>query len=67
MKFIVDRINLILNENMFPVKHPGTLHDMLGIPRDKTIPKGMIHAAAKKPGLLGKRARYALNMMKSHH
>jgi hypothetical protein len=41
----------------------GSLHDMLKIPRDQTIPLAKLRWAAKQPGLLGVRARSALNMM----
>lgn len=41
------------------IKHPGALHKQMGIPADKKIPKGKLAKAAKKKGLLGKRARLA--------
>lgn len=46
------------------VKRPGALHRKLGVPEDKTIPKAKINAAAKKPGLLGKEARFAQTLAK---
>jgi len=44
------------------VKHPGALHKMLGIPEGKSIPQARLESAAKEPGVLGKRARFALNV-----
>lgn len=41
------------------IKHPGALHEELGVPKGKTIPKAKVAAAAKKPGVEGKRARLA--------
>lgn len=41
------------------VKKPGALHAEMGIPQGKKIPAKRLAAAAKKPGLLGKRARLA--------
>lgn len=41
------------------IKHPGALHKELGVPQGDKIPKGKIEAAAKKPGILGRRARLA--------
>lgn len=41
------------------IKRPGALHAKLGVPQGKKIPAGKIAAAAKKPGLLGKEARFA--------
>lgn len=38
---------------------PGALHKALGVPVGKKIPKGLLDEAAKKPGLIGKRARLA--------
>ena len=40
----------------------GALHRQLGIPEDETIPVSILRRAAKEPGLLGKRARFALNL-----
>jgi hypothetical protein len=42
----------------------GALHRQMGIQQDKTIPLRSLQAAAKKPGLLGKRACLALNLRK---
>lgn len=41
------------------VKKPGALHEQLGVPQGKKIPAGKLAAAAKKPGKLGQRARFA--------
>lgn len=46
------------------IKKPGGLHRQLGIPQDKTIPKATLDAAAKKPGKLGQRARFAETLEK---
>jgi hypothetical protein len=40
----------------------GSLHRQLGIPVGKKIPLTVLRAAAKSPGLLGQRARLALNL-----
>lgn len=44
------------------IKHKGALHKQLGVPQGKNIPKNMLRAAAKKPGLLGERARLAITL-----
>ena len=41
------------------IKHPGALHDDLGVPRGKKIPASKLNAAAKKGGKVGQRARLA--------
>jgi hypothetical protein len=41
------------------IKNPGSLHKELGVPADKKIPAKKLNAAAKKPGIEGKRARLA--------
>jgi hypothetical protein len=41
------------------VKNKGALHRALDVPEGKTIPKGKVAAAAKKPGKVGKEARLA--------
>lgn len=46
------------------IQHPGALHQELGVPQGKKIPKSKIRAAAKKKGKLGKRARFAMVLMK---
>lgn len=42
----------------------GALHKQMGIPVGEVIPLRRLVSAAKKPGLLGKRARLALNLRK---
>lgn len=41
------------------IKKPGSLRKSLGIKKGKDIPAGKLAAAAKKPGKLGQRARFA--------
>ena len=41
------------------VKHPGALHEQLGVPKGEKIPAKKLSAAAKKPGKIGQRARLA--------
>jgi len=41
------------------IKKPGALHKQLGVAEDKKIPAKKINAAAKKGGLLAKRANLA--------
>jgi len=42
----------------------GALHKEMGVPEGEKIPKAKLAAAAKKPGKLGKRARFAETMSK---
>ncbi|VVB55253.1 Uncharacterised protein [uncultured archaeon] len=42
----------------------GALHRQLGIPEGETIPISLLRDASKEPGLLGQRARFALNVRK---
>ncbi len=42
----------------------GALHRMLKIPLGKKIPLAVLRRASRAPGLLGKRARFALNVRK---
>lgn len=44
----------------------GALHRQLGIPEGERIPLPLLQAAAKAPGLLGQRARFAINVQKLH-
>lgn len=44
--------------------HKGGLHESLGIPKGKTIPKTKIEDAARKDGKIGKQARLALTLSK---
>ena len=41
------------------IKHPGALHRELHVAADKKIPAKKLAAAAKKPGVEGRRARLA--------
>lgn len=41
------------------IKKPGALRKSLGVKKGNTIPAGKLAAAAKKPGKLGQRARFA--------
>jgi len=41
------------------IKKPGALRKTLGVKAGKGIPEGKLEAAAKKPGVTGKRARLA--------
>jgi hypothetical protein len=41
------------------IKKPGALHEQMGVPKDKKIPAKALAKAAKAPGKLGQRARFA--------
>jgi hypothetical protein len=41
------------------IEHPGSLRKTLGAKKGKPIPAAKLAAAAKKPGVEGKRARLA--------
>ena len=41
------------------IKKPGALHKELGVKQGTKIPEKKLEAAAKKPGVEGKRARLA--------
>lgn len=41
------------------IKKPGALHAQLGVPQGKKIPAKTLASAAKAPGKLGQRARFA--------
>ena len=41
------------------ISKPGALRESLGVKKGKTIPVKKLAAAAKKPGVMGKRARLA--------
>ena len=41
------------------IKHPGALHEQLGVPKGKKIPEAKLEKAAKAGGKLGQRARLA--------
>lgn len=46
------------------IKEPGSLRAALGIPKGKNIPTSKIAKAAKAPGKLGQRARFAQTLAK---
>lgn len=41
------------------IEKPGSLRRSLGVKEGQKIPAGKLAAAAKKPGVMGKRARLA--------
>lgn len=41
------------------IKKPGALHEQMGVPKGKKIPAKKLATAAKAPGKLGQRARFA--------
>lgn len=41
------------------IKKPGALRKQMGVKKGETIPAKALAAAAKKPGVTGKRARLA--------
>lgn len=49
------------------IKKPGALREELGAKKGKPIPAKKLAAAAKKPGVIGKRARLAETLKKMHH
>jgi hypothetical protein len=46
------------------IKKPGQLHKDLGVPMGQKIPAAKLAAAAKKPGKVGQRARFAQMLRK---
>ena len=46
------------------IKKPGSLRKSIGVKKGMTIPKAKLKAAAKKPGKLGQRARFAITLGK---
>jgi len=46
------------------IKHPGALHEQLGVPAGEKIPAKKLKAAAGKSGKLGQRARLAQTLGK---
>lgn len=44
------------------IQHPGALHEDLGVPQGKKIPRAELQAASHQPGKLGERARFALTL-----
>lgn len=49
------------------IKHPGALRSSLGAKAGKNIPKPKLAKAAKKGGVIGKRARLAETLKGFHH
>lgn len=49
------------------IKHPGALHEEMGIPEGEKIPHDRLEEASEEGGLEGKRARLALTLGKMHH
>jgi hypothetical protein len=49
------------------IKHPGALRAELHVKKGKNIPEKKLEEAAKKPGKLGRRARFAETLKKMHH
>ena len=49
------------------IKHPGALHEQLGVPKGQKIPEAKLQAAAHKGGKLGARARLAETLKHMHH
>lgn len=41
------------------IKHPGALHEELGVPQGEKIPKAKLEKASHAGGKLGQRARFA--------
>lgn len=46
------------------IKHPGALHKELHVKKGEKIPAKKLNAAAKKGGLVGKRAQLAKTLKK---
>ena len=46
------------------IKHPGALHKEMGVPQGQKIPAAKLAQAAKAPGKLGERARFAETLKK---
>lgn len=46
------------------IKHKGALHEEMHVPKGKKIPKKKLDKAAKKGGVLGRRARLAETLSK---
>jgi len=49
------------------IKHPGALHEQMGVPQGQKIPAKKLAAAASKGGKLGQRARLAETLKGLHH
>ena len=48
------------------IKHAGSLHRQLGIPPTQKIPLKTLQAAARKGGVLAKRANLAITLRSFH-
>lgn len=48
------------------IKKPGALHKEMHVPLGKKIPSKKLITAAKKPGVIGKRARLAETLKGFH-
>lgn len=48
------------------IKKPGALHAQLKVPQGQKIPPAKLAAAAKAPGKLGQRARFAETLEGMH-
>lgn len=48
------------------IKHPGALHEELGVPKGEKIPEKKLESAAKKGGKVGARARLAETLKGMH-
>ena len=46
------------------IKKPGSLRKSLNVKKGEKIPASILRAAAKKPGKLGQRARFAITLGK---
>jgi hypothetical protein len=44
------------------IKHKGALHRQLGVPQGQKIPHSTLAQAAKSKGMLGRRARLAMEL-----
>ena len=49
------------------IKHPGALHEDLGVPRGEKIPEKKLKSAEHKGGVVGKRAHLAETLKGMHH
>jgi len=49
------------------IKHPGSLHKALHVPKGEKIPEKKLHAAEKKGGKLAKKAQLAETLKGMHH
>ena len=48
------------------IKHKGALRSQLGVKEGEKIPAGRLRKAAKKGGVLGRRARLAITLKSMH-